>query len=109
MANAIYTIVAEFMTDSVSFYPKSSVDKYNKPTFGSLLTVTGRLIYGQEKNIDAQGVEVIDVGRFITYGPSTSLTTNHKMVVDGESFIIHNVSDIKDENGAHHTVVRFGR
>ena len=109
MANAIYPIVAEFMTDSVSFYPKSSVDKYNKPTFGSVVTVTGRLIYGQEKNIDAQGVEVIDVGRFITYGPATSLTVSHKMVVGGESFIIHNVSDINDENGAHHTVVRFGR
>lgn len=109
MANAIYPIVAEFMTDSVNFYPKSSVDKYNKPTFGSAVTVTGRLIYGQEKSIDAQGVEVIDVGRFITYGPATSITVNHKMVVGGESFIIHNVSDINDENGAHHTVIRFGR
>jgi hypothetical protein len=34
MADAIYTKVAEFMTDSVVFTPRASVDKYNKPTFG---------------------------------------------------------------------------
>jgi hypothetical protein len=35
MADAIYTKVAEFMTDSVVFTPRASVDKYNKPTFGA--------------------------------------------------------------------------
>ena len=31
--DAIYNKVAEFMTDTVVFTPKASVDKYNKTTF----------------------------------------------------------------------------
>ena len=110
MADAIYSKVAEFMTDSVNFYPKSSVDKYNKPTFsGTATTVTGRLIYDTTKSKDIQGTEVVDIGRFITYGPATSITVNHKMVVGADTFTINAVDNIADENGAHHTVIRFGR
>lgn len=106
----IYSAMSDFMTDSVSFYPKSSTDKYGKATFsGTAVTVLGRLIYGREKNRDVQGTEVVDLGRFITYGPATSITVNHKMVVGADTFTINSVSGIKDENGAHHTVIRFGR
>ena len=38
--DAIYTKVAEFMTDTVTFTAKASVDKYNKPTFSGDTTVT---------------------------------------------------------------------
>lgn len=106
----IYSVMDEFMTDTVSFYDKSSLDKYGKATFSaSPTTVTGRLIYGREKNRDVQGTEVVDLGRFITYGPATTITVNHKMVVGADTFTINSVSKIKDENGAHHTVIRFGR
>lgn len=108
--DAIYTEMAEFMTDSVSFYDKSSLDKYGKATFSaSATTVLGRLIYGRDKNRDVQGTEVVDLGRFITYGPASSITVNHKMVVGADTFTINSVSNLKDENGAHHTVIRFGR
>lgn len=110
MADAIYSKVAEFMTDSVNFYAKSSVDKYNKTTFsGTATTVTGRLIYDTAKSKDVQGTEVVDIGRFITYGPASTITVNHKMVYGSDTFTINNVDNIADENGAHHTVVRFGR
>lgn len=109
MADAIYSKVAEFMTDSVVFTAKASVDKYNKPTFSGDTTVTGRLIYDTIKSKDVQGVEVIDIGRFITYGPATSITVGHKMVVGADTFTINAVDNLADENGAHHTVIRFGR
>ncbi len=110
MADAIYNKVAEFMSDTVSFYPKSSVDKYNKPTFsGTATSVTGRLIYDTTKSKDVQGEEVVDIGRFVTKGPATSITVNHKMVVGADTFTINAVDNIADENGAHHTVIRFGR
>lgn len=112
MAIAIYDKVAEFMTDSVVFTPKSSVDKYNKTTFGGAgtnLTVSGRLIYDTTKIKDIQGTEVVDTGRFITQGPQTSITVNHRMVVGADTFTIIGVDNISDENGAHHTVIRFGR
>lgn len=106
----IYSKVAEFMTDSVVFTAKASVDKYNKPTFSnSSSTVTGRLIYDTVKSKDVQGIEVVDIGRFITYGPATSITVNHRMVVGADTFTINGIDNIKDENGDHHTVIRFGR
>lgn len=108
--DAIYNKVAEFMTDTVSFYAKSSVDKYNKTTFsGSATSVAGRLIYDTVKSRDVQGTEVVDIGRFITQGPQTSITVNHKMVIGADTFTINGVDNIADENGAHHTVIRFGR
>jgi uncharacterized Zn-binding protein involved in type VI secretion len=110
MASAIYNKVSAFMTDTVVFTAKSSVNKYNKPTFaGSETTVTGRLIYDTVRTRDVQGVEVTDIGRFITKGPQTSITVSHKMVVGEETFTINGVDNIADENGAHHTVIRFGR
>lgn len=105
----IYPLVAEFMTDTVSFYPKSSIDKYGKASFGSVVTVTGRLIYDTTKSKDVQGTEVYDVGRFITYGPAMSITVNHKMVVGADTFTINAIDQLKDENGDHHTVIKFGR
>ena len=108
--DAIYPKVAEFMTDTVTFTAKASVDKYNKPTFAnSSTTVTGRLIYDTTKSKDVQGVEVVDIGRFITYGPATSITLSHRMVVGADTFTINAIDNIADENGAHHTVIRFGR
>ena len=109
MANAIYSKVLDFMTDTVTFTAKSAVDKYNKPTFaGTVTSAVGRLIYGASKTYDVQGIEVTDVGRFITYGPQTGLTVGHKMVIGSKTFTINGVDNISDENGAHHTVVRFG-
>lgn len=108
--DAIYNKVAEFMTDTVSFYAKSTVDKYNKSTFAASPTsVVGRLIYDTVKSRDVQGTEVVDIGRFITKGPATSITVNHKMVVGADTFTVNSVDNIADENGAHHTVIRFGR
>jgi len=108
--DAIYNKVAEFMTDTVSFYAKSTVDKYNKTTFSNnASSVVGRLIYDTLKSRDVQGTEVVDVGRFITKGPQTSITVNHKMVIGADTFTINSIDNIKDVNGDHHTVIRFGR
>jgi hypothetical protein len=112
MAEPIFNKVAEFMTDSVVFTPRASVDKYNKPTFGvanTNVTVVGRLIYDTTKSKDVQGIEVVDIGRFITKGPASTITLGHRMVVGTDTFTINAVDQLSDENGAHHTVIRFGR
>jgi hypothetical protein len=109
MATAIFSKVATFMTDTVVFTAKTAIDKYNKPTFSGSTSVTGRLIYDTQKSKDVQGVEVFDTGRFITNGPQTSITINHRMVFGVDTFTINAVDQISDENGAHHTVIRFGR
>lgn len=107
--DAIYPKVVEFLTDTVVFTAKASIDKYNKPTFSGNTTVTGRLIYDTVKSRDVQGVEVVNVGKFITNGPALTLTVGHRMVVGADTFSINAVDQIADENGAHHTVVKFGR
>ena len=53
--------------------------------------------------------EVVDVGRFITKGQATTIAVSHKMVIGADTFTINAVDNIADENGAHHTVIRFGR
>jgi len=110
MADAIYAKVLDFMTDTAVFTSQSAVDKYNKATFaGAVVTATGRLINDTTRSRDAQGIEVTDVGRFITYGPQTTITVGHRMVIGSDTFTINAIDNIADENGAHHTVIRFGR
>lgn len=109
MTAQIWSLVSDLMVDTVSFYPLNSVDKYNKPTFGTVVSVRGRLINHEAKIRDVQGVEVTELGKFICYGPQTSLTVNHKMVVGSITYTINDISNVSDENGTHHTVVSFGR
>jgi len=110
MADAIYAKVLDFMTTTAVFTAQSAVDKYNKATFaGAVVTATGRLIKDTTRSRDVQGIEVTDIGRFITYGPQTTITVGHRMVIGSDTFTINAIDNISDENGAHHTVIRFGR
>lgn len=107
----IYTKMASMMQDEAIIYSRPTVDKYNRPTLsGDSYTYQGRAIYGEEKTVDVQGVEVLYVGKFITYGPiSTNITVDDKLEINGgEPFVVKNVSPITDDNGAHHAVIRFG-
>ena len=109
MTAQIYSDLSDLMVDTAAFYAKSSVDKYNKPTFGSSVTVRGRFMNHEAKTRDANGVEVTELGKFICYGPHTELTVSHKMVVGDITYTINDVSHISDENGVHHTTISFGR
>lgn len=118
MADPIYNKVAEFMTDSVVFTAPlagtAGKDKYNKRTFATagtalVRTVLGRLVFDTILRKDAQGREIVELGRFITLGPPTpEILLSDRMVFSGRTAIIQAVDPISDENGAHHTVVKFG-
>jgi hypothetical protein len=109
MTAQIYSSLSELMVDTVNFYPRSSIDKYNKPTFSSAVQVRGRFMNHETKTRDANGIEVIELGKFICYGPHTELTVNYKMVVGEVTYTINDVSHISDENGVHHTTISFGK
>lgn len=104
----IYSQVTELMIDTVDFYPRSTTNKYNEPTYGAVVSVRGRLMADNEKVQMVDGTEVTNVGKFITYGPQESITVNHKMIVGTTLYRIHSVDTLGDENGAHHTVITFG-
>ena len=119
MADPIFNEVAEFMTDTVAFNAQlagtAGRDKYNKRTFGTAgseiaRSVSGRLIFETVLRKDAEGRDQVETGRFITLGPPTpEITLADKMTLaTGKVVIIQSVDPISDENGAHHTVVRFG-
>lgn len=109
MTAQIWNKVTSLMVDTVSFYSETARDKYGKPTFAVGATVVkGRFMYGEAKKRTVNNVEVTEVGKFITYGPTT-VTVNDKMsTADGKSYTITDVNPISDENGVHHTVVTFG-
>ena len=109
MTAQIYSLLSDLMVDTADFYAKSSVDKYNKPTFSSATNVRGRFMNHEAKTRDANGVEVTELGKFICYGPQTALTVSHKMVANSITYTINDISSISDENGVHHTVISFGR
>ena len=109
MVAEIYSDLSDLFVDTADFYAKNTVDKYNKPTFGSSTTIRGRFMNHESKTRDANGIEVTELGKFICYGPHTELTVNHKMVADGITYTINDVSHISDENGVHHTTISFGR
>lgn len=120
MADPIFNKVAEFMTDTVVFSAQlagtAGRDKYNKRTFAGTAastalrrTVSGRLIFDTILRKDAEGREIVEIGRFITLGPPTpEIMLSDQMVFSGRTAIIQAVDPISDENGAHHTVVKFG-
>jgi hypothetical protein len=119
MADPIFNKVAEFMTDTVAFNAQlagtAGRDKYNKRTFATAGTalvrsVSGRLIFDTVLRKDSEGREQVEVGRFITLGPpNPELSLADRMTLPGGKVaIIQAVDPISDENGSHHTVVRFG-
>jgi hypothetical protein len=108
MVAQIYSQVSDLMIDTVDFYPRASVNKFNEPTYGTVVSIRGRLMNDKLKTRTLNGIEVTDVGRFITYGPHAEITVNHKMVSGSSTYTIYDIDTLGDENGDHHTVISFG-
>lgn len=100
----------ELMPDTVTFYAKSSLDQYGKRTFsGTGTSYRCRIQAVNQLTRDPDGREVTVTGIAYLYG-SPDLTTDHKIVLpDGTTPVIYQVNSNRDEAGAHHTVVLFGR
>lgn len=108
---AINPRVADLMTETITVYGQSALDKYGKQTFDNTgLQIKARLVYETRQTRDAQGKEVIEAGRAICYGPYPQVTVAHKLMLpSGKTPPILTVSSIKDETGLdHHTVITFG-
>lgn len=97
------------MVDTVDFYPISTSNKFNEPTYGTVIHIKGRVMNKEAKTRIVDGIEVTDMGKFICYGPQPTITTKHKMVVGGVEYNINAVNSVSDENGIHHTDITFGR
>jgi hypothetical protein len=100
----------ELMPDNVIFRAGTAVDNYGKRTYGTALTVLGRLIYDDVVTRTEDQRQFSVTGKFLTYGPQTSLSLRHRMTLpDNSEAIIYGIDQLKDNVGDYYTAVKFGQ
>lgn len=106
----IESLFADLMPATVTVYPRSAIDQYGKRSWSASGTSYSCRIQADTGVMrDAEGREVVITGRAYLYGAPV-LTTDHKIVLpDGSSPVIVSVATVEDEDGPHHTMIRFGR
>lgn len=100
----------ELFSETVTLLPPLATDKYGRRTHAaSAVAVPAHIVSEVRLTRDPDGREVTEMGRVYLYGPQT--VTNDYLIVlpDGSSPVIIGVNTPHDPDGAHHTVVRFGK
>ncbi len=101
---------SELMLDTCTFTNGTAVDNYGKRSFGTAYTQLGRLIYDAEAVRTEDKREFSVTGKFLTDGPLLDVTLTSTMSLpDASKAIIYAIDQLKDEDGNHHTSVKFGR
>jgi hypothetical protein len=106
---SIESTFRELFSESASFYPESTVDKYGKRSFSaSPVVAPAHLVTETQLSRTADGREVVETGRLYLYG-DVDVTVDHKCrLQNGAEPIVIAVDTPHDQNGVHHTVVRLG-
>lgn len=101
--------LAELMVDTVTIAAVSTKDAYGKRAWSSPTTFTGcRVQQGDHKILDSLGQEKVANGR-VYLANAPTVTLNDKLTLpDGSSPPILAISRLRDERGAHHTILHFG-
>lgn len=99
----------ELFSESVTLYPKVSIDKYGRRTHGSASTVAAHIVAETKLTVTTDGREVVESGKVYLYGSYQNVDTDYLIVLpDGSSPVIIAVDTPHDQIGAHHTVVTVG-
>lgn len=107
---AFETDFLELMPDNVTFRAGTALNEYGKRSYGTAITVQGRLIYDDVVTRTDDQRQFSVTGKFLTYGPQTSLSLRHNMVLPSNSeAIIYAIDQLKDNNGDYYTSVKFGQ
>jgi len=101
----------ELFSETVTLFPKVSVDKYGRRSnTASGQIVPAHLVAETRLTHTPDGREVVETGKVYLYGSFPNVDTDYLIVLDnGSSPIILGVDTPHDQIGAHHTVVRLGR
>lgn len=99
-----------WMNDTVTFTPRSSVDKYGKVTFGTATTQTDcHVAFGNWILRNEVGDEVIARGR-VHIAANPTVTEDDKITLPGGT-VAQRIIAVERKysfDGAHHTVVYVG-
>lgn len=107
---AIEPEYADLFSDTVFLVPSASVDAYGKRVYtASAASVAAHIVYEVMLTRDEQGREVTQTGKAYLYGVPTVDTSYRIILSDGASPVLLGVDERWDEDGPHHTVVRFGK
>lgn len=99
----------ELFSESVTLKPRASIDSYGKPTFSSGASVPAHVMGQYEILATPDGRDKVQTGVAILYGTPT-VDTSYSLVLGDNSVVTILAVDVAtDEDGGHHTVVRFGR
>jgi hypothetical protein len=101
----------EMMPDTITFNATTATDKYGKKTFGGAnVSVRCRLIDDIVLIKNAEGQDIVAVGRAILAGNYLTLTLGHKLTLpDGRTPVIVKIDSKNDTSATtHHTVVYYG-
>jgi hypothetical protein len=101
----------EMMPDTITFNATTATDKYGKKTFGGAnVSVRCRLIDDIVLIKNAEGQDIVAVGRAILAGNYSTLTLGHKLTLpDGRTPVIVKIDSKNDTSATtHHTVVYYG-
>lgn len=100
----------ELFSESVTLYPRVSMDKYGRRTHSaSPVTVPAHIVAEVKLTVTADGREVVESGKVYLYGSYENVDTDYLIVLpDGSSPVILAVDTPYDNIGAHHTVVTVG-
>lgn len=98
------------MPTVIKVFKYASKDKYGKPSWAATSkSYRCRLSDEQALTRTAEGDNVITLGKAIIYGIADVTTDDRLELDDGTSPVIVSVDPVTDEDGPHHTVIRFGR
>ena len=109
MTVAIAKDFSVMMPHAVIVYGSSTLDKYGKQSHsGSGTSYQCRLIWDSRMIRTQDGREILEAGRAVVYGVATVDVNDRIALPDGRTPLITSVSQLRDESGAHHTVIGFG-
>lgn len=98
----------ELFSETVQIAAPVGLDAYGKRSWGAASAVPAHTEMTARLMRDESGREVTSQGRIFLYGVF-DITTDHLLVTAaGASPVIIAVEQAFDEQGAHHTVIRFG-
>lgn len=98
----------DLMKETVTIYAQSSLDKWGKPTWDSGTEYSARVVWKSNTYIDDFDRVVNEKGRAYMYGFVEPGEHAKIELADGEQQKIITTEREPDENGDHHTVVKFG-
>jgi len=103
---------------AITTVPYTTLDKFGKRTFAASLAASwaAKIEYETVLSRSPESRLVVDTGRALIYGDAGSVTSDYLLILGAGSAsttaaspVLVSVDVMDDDDGAHHTVIRFGR